>query len=960
MRQLADTLQSWDFKVCSVFLIDTHFVLEAEKFIAGALTALSAMISLEVSAVNVLSKMDLLSERNKALVEEFLDADTRNIMESGEENVWNKKHRRLTEAISTVLEDYSMVKFVPLDINDEEVIEQLLLTIDISMHAVYSKMSSLTEAETATAELKEAKLAEDTLEEEGDGQQTSSEDMQMDTSERAVKIEEDEQGTLNSQEAMEVDEKSKGSGDANETAAEMDRGERQRQTQTQQSERSEQPEQPLKTEEVDEDSKLTAASATVTSTHSQQIEETDSNESGSRASSRTDLTKEDIDLDGMKLPKRKKDRPQVPSIMCSYRNFDGVTETGCKQRAILGFKFCIRHILNDPSAPYVQCQHHRKPKTKKDLANRCTNAIKIRENGETDKFCSTHLIMNGMKEAKRKVPLSSATAASALATNNPSTSAMPNHCLSVVNPMSSGYLNGDDVNRRELTVGEVYQADLKDTRGRGMGRYGAGKRPQSAVNNGNAVGSRFLLPEQSKAFLNRLSPEEKIRLKTKLGGLLKKNCAQEWSIRDRHILQVKTIIQLIKIPSAELQKRLLKSGRNIPLPVLQFWRQTMANKMMAIRMSRFPLSHLIKYPQIATRLLASGTIRNPKHREALDQIRSSALTWILSPTKTAAMSTPLQAQPSHLAQSTATMQQQMGDSAGIAADDSSMIRVDANGHPLPVAKPVIKIRQKRQCKKMVGIYRMIPGIEPICQMLEETDFDRTDLFPLGLEPSDDEDEELPQLPISSSFHSLLAEQDPLLQTYLLKKQLRLERQTLIREAQINAPIMQSIRKFPNSVGAILRQRHEEHIKPAQRPAECIRRCAYFDQNTKEKCDRTCIPQSNHCNFHISMNVNQKQFSYCAESCCRKPVNSVDAWLWDGKCELHRESRDEKYGPAPIYEDEEESGEEETESSAMEGAEMDANTSERHEESDEENWEQLHDLMTSSSRSSSVSPQPTNE
>ena len=55
--------------------------------------------------------------------------------------------------------------------------------------AVYSKMSSLTEAETATAELKEAKLAEDTLEEEGDGQQKSSEDMQMDTSERAVKIE---------------------------------------------------------------------------------------------------------------------------------------------------------------------------------------------------------------------------------------------------------------------------------------------------------------------------------------------------------------------------------------------------------------------------------------------------------------------------------------------------------------------------------------------------------------------------------------------------------------------------------------------------------------------------------------------------------------------------------------------------------------------------------------------------
>ena len=31
MRQLVDALRSWDFNVCSVFLIDTHFVLEAEK-----------------------------------------------------------------------------------------------------------------------------------------------------------------------------------------------------------------------------------------------------------------------------------------------------------------------------------------------------------------------------------------------------------------------------------------------------------------------------------------------------------------------------------------------------------------------------------------------------------------------------------------------------------------------------------------------------------------------------------------------------------------------------------------------------------------------------------------------------------------------------------------------------------------------------------------------------------------
>uniref|UniRef100_A0A915D6T3 GPN-loop GTPase 3 n=1 Tax=Ditylenchus dipsaci TaxID=166011 RepID=A0A915D6T3_9BILA len=133
MREIVDSLKLWNFSICTTFLLDTTFCLDADKFLAAALTTLSTMVSLETSAINVLTKFDLLNSEDRALVEVFLDGDIKSVLDrpgSSGSSVWDSKHRKLTEAIASVLEDYSLVKFLPLNVEEEDTITELLMVID--------------------------------------------------------------------------------------------------------------------------------------------------------------------------------------------------------------------------------------------------------------------------------------------------------------------------------------------------------------------------------------------------------------------------------------------------------------------------------------------------------------------------------------------------------------------------------------------------------------------------------------------------------------------------------------------------------------------------------------------------------------------------------------------------------------------------------------------------------------
>ncbi|KAK7071118.1 GPN-loop GTPase 3 [Halocaridina rubra] len=134
MKRMVLQLQNWDFRVCAVFVLDAGYMVDATKFLSGSLTALSVMVQLEVPHINVLSKMDLLNQSAREQIEMFLEPEIHELLASDHTaSKFNKKFRKLTSALGQVLEEFSLVRYIPLNINSEESLTDLLIQTDFAV-----------------------------------------------------------------------------------------------------------------------------------------------------------------------------------------------------------------------------------------------------------------------------------------------------------------------------------------------------------------------------------------------------------------------------------------------------------------------------------------------------------------------------------------------------------------------------------------------------------------------------------------------------------------------------------------------------------------------------------------------------------------------------------------------------------------------------------------------------------
>ncbi|KAJ6235824.1 gpn-loop gtpase 2 [Anaeramoeba flamelloides] len=132
MKNIFQKLSKLDFRLAAIHLVDSYYCADPYKFISALLLSLSTMIRMELPHLNVLSKIDLIEKYgqldfNLDYYTEVLDLDYLVDLLSKKAT---KQFTKLNKAICELVQDFSLVTFSTLNINDSESVTRLLKKVD--------------------------------------------------------------------------------------------------------------------------------------------------------------------------------------------------------------------------------------------------------------------------------------------------------------------------------------------------------------------------------------------------------------------------------------------------------------------------------------------------------------------------------------------------------------------------------------------------------------------------------------------------------------------------------------------------------------------------------------------------------------------------------------------------------------------------------------------------------------
>lgn len=128
VRHIKDNLQ---FNLCAAYLLEASFVIDKSKFFSGVLSAMSAMLMLEIPHLNIMSKVDMLKDVPRRELKRFLNPDPLLIGETTDSlDEMNPRYAELSRSIARLTEEFGMVQFLPLHAKNEDSVRAILSYVD--------------------------------------------------------------------------------------------------------------------------------------------------------------------------------------------------------------------------------------------------------------------------------------------------------------------------------------------------------------------------------------------------------------------------------------------------------------------------------------------------------------------------------------------------------------------------------------------------------------------------------------------------------------------------------------------------------------------------------------------------------------------------------------------------------------------------------------------------------------
>lgn len=137
MREICKKLtvrgDHFDLRLVCLNLCDAYHASDLGKYISLVLNSLSTMLNLELPHINVLSKVDKIETYGKTRFNLDFYCEVLNLrylLETELESPFYERYRKMSEAIIGTIEDWSLVNFVPLNIQQAEDIYRVLQLAD--------------------------------------------------------------------------------------------------------------------------------------------------------------------------------------------------------------------------------------------------------------------------------------------------------------------------------------------------------------------------------------------------------------------------------------------------------------------------------------------------------------------------------------------------------------------------------------------------------------------------------------------------------------------------------------------------------------------------------------------------------------------------------------------------------------------------------------------------------------